>query len=78
MNPIRGLWRRGSEMEMKTSLFNCVMRAHGAWWLFSDFDVFESRERLLGFMTRIRRERRQNFINERTDMHKELCIVLVD
>jgi len=38
---MRGLWRRESEMEMKSSLFNCTwMRSHGAWWLFSDLDVF--------------------------------------
>jgi len=44
VNPMRGLWRRGSEMEMKSSLFKCVlMRAHETWWLFSDLDVFESR-----------------------------------
>ena len=43
VNPMRGLWRRRSEMVMKSSLFNCAwMRAHGAWWLFSDLDVFKS------------------------------------
>ena len=49
VNPMMGLWRRGSEMEMKSSLSNCAwMRAHGAWLLFSDLDVFKSRGRLLG------------------------------
>jgi len=49
VNPMRGLWRRESEMKMKSSLFNCAwMRAHGAWWLFSCLDVFKSRGRLLG------------------------------
>ena len=47
VNPMRELWRRGSEMEMKLSLFNCAwMRAHGTWWLFSDLEVFKSRRRL--------------------------------
>jgi len=32
-------------MEIKSSLFNCAwMRAHVAWWLFSDLDVFKSGE----------------------------------
>jgi len=49
VNPMRGLWRRGSEIEMKSSLFNCTwMRVHEIWWLFSDLDVFKLRERLLG------------------------------
>ena len=49
VNPIRVLWRRGSEMEMKSSLLNCAwMRAHGTWRLYSDLDVFKSRGRLLG------------------------------
>jgi len=44
VNPIRGSWRKESEMEMKSSLFNYAwMRAHGTWWLFSDLDVFKSR-----------------------------------
>ena len=49
VNPMRGLWRRGSEMGMESSLFNCAwMRAHEAWWLVSDLDVFKSKWRLLG------------------------------
>ena len=79
VNPMRGLWRRGSEMEMKSSLINCVwMRTHGAWWLLSDLDVIESRERLLGFVTETCRESRRNFLDQRTDVHKELCTLLVD
>ena len=59
VNPIRGLWRRESEMETKSSLFNCSwMRAHGTCSLFSDLDVFESREKLLRFVTGILREGR--------------------
>jgi len=31
VNPMKGFWRRGSKMEMKSSLFNCAwMRAHRA------------------------------------------------
>jgi len=46
---MRVLWRRGSEMEMKSSLFNYAwMQTHGTWWLFSDLDVFKSMGRLLG------------------------------
>jgi len=37
------------------------MQAHEAWWLFSDLHIFESRGRLLGFVTGIRREGRRNF-----------------
>ena len=49
VNHMRGLWRRGSEMEMKSSVFNCAwMRAHGRWWLFSDLDTFKSTGKLLG------------------------------
>ena len=49
VKPMRWLWRRESEMEMKSSLFNCAwMRAHEAWWIFSDLDVFKSMGRLLG------------------------------
>ena len=44
VNPTRGLWRGGSEIEMKLSLFNCAwMGAHGTWWLFSNLDIFKSR-----------------------------------
>ena len=69
VNPMKGLWRR-SEMEMKSSLFNCVwIRAHGAWWLFSELDLFESRRRLLEFVIGIHREGRQKFEDQRTDMH---------
>jgi len=40
-------------------LFNCAwMRAHEAWWLFSDLDVFKLRGILLRIVTRIRREGR--------------------
>jgi len=36
-------------MEMSQELFNCALTwAHGAWWLFSDLDVFKSKGRLLG------------------------------
>jgi len=49
VNPMRGLWRRESEMEMTSNLFNCVwMRVHGAWWLFLDLYIFKSRRKLLG------------------------------
>ena len=49
VNPVRGLWRTGSEIEMKSSLFNCAwMQAHGAQSLFLDLDAFKLRERLLG------------------------------
>ena len=66
-------------MEMKSSLFNCAwMRAHGAWWLFSDLDVFESRGRLLELVTGTRREGRQNFGDQRMDVHKKLCTLPVD
>ena len=76
--PMRGLCRRGSEIKMKSSLLNCVrMRAHGAWWLFSDLNVFKSKRRLLGFVTGIRREGRRNFGDQRTNVHK-LCILPVD
>ena len=40
VNPMRELWRRGSEMEMKSRFVQlCWMRAHRAWWLFSDLNV---------------------------------------
>ena len=48
------------------------MQAHGELWLFSDLEIFESREKLLGIVTEIRREDRQNFKNQRTDVHKEM------
>jgi len=54
------------------------MRAYGVWWLFLDFDVFELRGRLLGFVTGIRHEGRRNFKDQRTNMHKELCTLSVD
>jgi len=54
------------------------MRAYKAWWLFSDLDVFESREKLLGIVTRICREGRRNFKNQRTDVNKELYTLSVD
>jgi len=48
VNPMRGLWRKESEMEMKSKLFNyTLMWAHGAYWLFLDLNVFKSRGRLL-------------------------------
>jgi len=48
VNPMREIWRRGSEMEMKSRFDQCaLMCAHEAWWLFSELDVFKSRERLL-------------------------------
>ena len=36
------------------------------------------KRRLLGFVTGIRREGRQNFGDQITDVHKELCTVPVD
>jgi len=42
------------------------MRAYGAWWLFSELDVFESRGRLLGFVAGMHREERNFEIKERT------------
>ena len=40
--------------------------------------AFESDSIVLGFVTEIRREGRRNFRDQRTDVHKELFIVLVD
>ena len=60
--PWRGYGKEGVRWRWNQVLFNCAwMRAHEAWWLFSDLDVFESRGRLLEFVTRIRREGRRNF-----------------
>ena len=61
VNPMRGL-RRRSEMEMKSSFIQLYVDASTrSIWLFSDLNVFESRERLLGFVTGIRREGKRNF-----------------
>ena len=43
VNPMRGLWRRGSEMEMKSRIVQlCIDVSTWSWWLFSDLDVFKS------------------------------------
>ena len=40
-------------MEMKSSFVQlCMDAAHGVWWLFLNLDVFESKGRLLEFVTR--------------------------
>ena len=42
-----------------------------------DLDVFESRRKLLG-VSRIYREGRRNFRDQRIDVHKELCALSVN
>jgi len=75
INPMRGLWRRGSEMKMNSSFAHlCVDASTWNMLAISDLDVFESRGKLLGFVTRIHREGRRNFGDQKTDMHKELYI----
>jgi len=62
--------KRESEMEMKSTLFNYAwMQAHGAWWLFSDLDLFN----IVRIMTWIRREGRRKLEDQRTDAYKNLC-----
>ena len=49
MNPIRGLWRRESEIEMKSRVVQLCIDVN-AWSMvvISDLDVFKSMGRLLG------------------------------
>ena len=62
VNPMGRLWRSGSEMEMKSSFVQLHVDASICGMvLFSDLDIFESRGRLLAFVTGIRRKGRRNF-----------------
>ena len=65
-------------MEMKSSFIQLHVDASiCAMVLFLDLDIFESRGRLLGFVTRIHPEGRQNF-GDQLNVHKELCILSID
>jgi len=73
LTPLGGYEEEIVRWRWSQDLFCSWMRAHGAWWLFLDLDIFESRERLLGFVTGICREGRWNFADQRTNVHKKLC-----
>ena len=76
---MRGLWRRESEMEMKSRVVQLCIDM--STWSKMDILGFE-RNRVKGeiirIVSRIHREDRQNFRDQRTDVHKELFTLPVD
>ena len=59
VNPMRGLWRRGSKMEMKSRFVQLCMNA-STWSMVAilRLERIRVKGRLLGFVTGIRRESR--------------------
>jgi len=76
MNPMRGLWRRGSEMEMKSRVVQLCIEV-STWSMMAIFGLERIRVKgkIVRIVSGIHREGRKSFIYQRMDVYKELCMV---
>ena len=76
VNPMRELRRRGSEMEKKSRVVQLCIDV-STWSMVAIFGLcrIQVKEKIVRIMTGIRRGRKRNFRDQRTDVHKELCTV---
>ena len=78
-NLIRGGIEKGSEIEIKSRVVQLCIDV-STWSLVAilRLERIQVKGEIVRIMTRIRREGRKNFRDQRTDMHKELYTVLVN
>ena len=79
VNLMRGLWRRESEMEMKSRVIHLCIDV-STWSMVAILELGRIRVKgeIVRILTRIRREGRRNFGDQRTYVHKELYTLSVD
>ena len=66
-------------MDMKSSFIQlCVDASTWSMVAIPEFGCIRIKGRLSGFVIGIRHEGRRNFEDQRTNVHKELCTLLVD
>ena len=76
MKPIRGLWRRESEMEMKSRVVQlCIDVSTWSMVPILELGCIQVKGEIVRIVTGIHREGRRSFRNQRTNVHKELCTV---
>ena len=79
MNPMRELWRRWSEMEMKLKVVQlCIDMSIWSLVAILELGRIPIKGEIVRIVTGKHREGRRNFGDERTDVHKELCTLPVD
>jgi len=78
VNPMRRLWRRWSEIEIKLRLVQLCLDA-STWSMVAIIGLERIRVKgeIVRIVTRIHREDRRNFAYQRTDVHKELCTLSI-
>ena len=66
-------------MEMKSNFVQLYVDA-STWSMVAilGFERIRIKGKIVRFVTRIRRKSRRNFRDQKTDMHKELCTILVN
>ena len=72
VNPMRGLWRRESEMEVKSRVVQlCIVMS--TWSMVAIFELrrIQVKRKIVRIMTRIRHEGRRSFRGQKTDKHEE-------
>ena len=74
MNPMRVLWRRRSEMKMKSRVVQlCIYVSTWSMVVILRLGCIRVKGEIVRIVTVIRREGRQNFGDQKTDAHKEMC-----
>jgi len=78
VNPMRGLRRRESEMEMKSKVVQLCIDV-STWSMVAILRLGRIRVKgeIVRIVTEIHHEGSRNFGDQRTDVHKELCTVVL-